>query len=52
MCGHMASIALCQQFWCNVSMPLAYILGTDVGSRLCSVLVDTAYAIFGEDSDV
>ncbi len=25
--------------------------GTDVGSHLCSVLMDTAYTSFGEDSD-
>ncbi len=47
----MASIALCQQFWRNAIMPLAYISGTDVVSHLCSVLVNSAYTSFGEDSD-
>ncbi len=32
-------------------MPLAYISGTDIGSHLCGVLMDTAYTSFGENSD-
>lgn len=49
--GYTASIALFHQFWRNTIMSLAYNSGTDVGSHLCSVLLDTAYTSFGEDSD-
>jgi len=49
--GHTASITFCHQFWHNAIMPMAYISGTDIGSHLCGVLMDTAYTSFGEDSD-